>query len=70
MDNARKYTNEGGAVVLGADEGDDYVEIYVKDTGRGLTEKDISCILHDKVYDSAKIGDVDNDSELKKNKIY
>lgn len=68
MDNARKYTNEGGAVVLGADEGDDYVEIYVKDTGRGLTEKDISCILHDKVYDSSKIGDVDYDSELKKNK--
>ena len=55
-ENARKYTPEGGSVRVYADEGDDYVEISVEDTGRGLTPEDVSRILGEKVYDSSNIG--------------
>ena len=36
LDNARKFTDKG-SVELKAQEGDNYVEISVKDTGRGIT---------------------------------
>ncbi len=68
LDNARKYTPEGGSVTLGTNEDEHGVEIYVRDTGRGLSDEDIAHLLNDKVYDSAKIGDVDNDQDLKRNK--
>lgn len=55
-DNARKYTPSGGEVCIYADEGDDYVEISVQDSGVGLTAEDIQSILGEKVYDSGKIG--------------
>lgn len=55
-ENARKYTPEGGRVELEASETPDYVEISVSDTGMGLSEKDIRCILDEKVYDSGAIG--------------
>ena len=68
-ENARKYTQRGGEIQIYASEGEDYVEISVQDNGPGLSEEDIHCILHEKVYDSGKIG-LQNDSsdELKKNK--
>ncbi len=68
LDNARKYTGKGGTVTLGAEDGEGFVEISVNDTGCGLSEGDIARILHDKVYDSSKIGDADNNPELKRNK--
>ncbi len=68
LDNARKYTAEGGTVTLSAAEGEGFVEISVEDTGCGLSAADISRILNDKVYDSAKIGDADRNPELKRNK--
>lgn len=55
-DNARKYTPQGGKVVVYAFVGKDYVEISVKDTGCGLSESDVSLLNGDKVYDPRKIG--------------
>lgn len=71
IENARKYTAPGGSVSVYAGEGEDYVEISVKDTGRGLTREDISLILDEKVYDSNQIGvrsAGDDLEELKTNK--
>lgn len=68
LDNARKYTPEGGEVGIRADETDEYVEISVTDTGRGLSQEDVRTICQDKVYDSSQIGDVEHDETLKKNK--
>ncbi len=68
LDNARKYTPEGGMVTLSVCEGENFVEICVEDTGCGLSDDDRSRILNDKVYDSAKIGDADRNPELRHNK--
>ena len=68
LDNARKYTPEGGEVGIRAEETDEYVEISVTDTGRGLSQDDIRTICQEKVYDSSQIGDVEHDETLKKNK--
>lgn len=68
-ENARKYTPQGGFVHLNATETSDYVEISVKDTGRGLSPEDRKLILEEKVYDSSKIGlSQDDDTDLKQNK--
>ena len=56
MENARKYTQEGGEIQVSACEEADYVEISVQDNGPGLSEEDVACILNEKVYDSGKIG--------------
>ena len=55
-ENARKYTQQGGEVKVYATETEDYVEISVQDNGPGLSAEDVDCILHEKVYDSGKIG--------------
>ena len=68
LENARKYTREGGSVTLRATEAGSYVEISVADTGRGLSPEDVACICDEKVYDSSKIGHPDADSELQRNK--
>jgi signal transduction histidine kinase len=56
MENARKYTQQGGEIQVYAREEEDYVEISVQDNGPGLSEEDVACILNEKVYDSGKIG--------------
>lgn len=43
VENARKYTQEGGKVSLSAEETPDYVEIAVEDNGPGLSER-IVCV--------------------------
>ena len=68
LENARKYSFDRGEVELYSKEEDGYVEVSVKDQGRGMTQEDVNTILGEKVYDSAKIGDTDSDEELKKNK--
>lgn len=55
-DNARKFTPSGGSVTVKADQGDDYVEISVSDTGVGLSADDVRSILDNKVFDPAQIG--------------
>ncbi len=68
LENARKYSFEGGTVELEALENEQYVEIAVNDEGRGMSKEDVNTILEEKVYDSSKIGNADNDEELRKNK--
>lgn len=62
MDNARKFTDKGGAVAVEVTEGDNYVEIGVRDTGEGMSPEDVQLILENKVYDSRQIGKSRNDS--------
>lgn len=68
LENARKFTAEGGRVEVYADDGDDYVEVSVKDTGRGLSADDVQRIVGEKVYDSSRIGDTEHDEDLRRNK--
>ncbi|NMA75278.1 MAG: DUF5113 domain-containing protein [Bacteroidales bacterium] len=56
LDNARKFTPEGGIIQLQAKENDDYVEISITDTGIGLSENDVNRIQNEKVYDAKQIG--------------
>lgn len=62
MDNARKFTGQGGRVTVGVEEGDRYVEISVTDTGEGMSPSDVKMILENKVYDSRSIGRNRDDS--------
>lgn len=41
-DNARKFTEKGGSVEIGAQQEQDYVELFVKDTGKGMTEEQLA----------------------------
>ena len=45
LSNALKYTKEGGEVLIQLDDHRDYVLITVKDTGIGISEKDLSNIF-------------------------
>lgn len=56
VDNAGKFTPQGGRVAVEAVEHDEYVEIAVEDSGIGLSQDDIEHILHEKVYDASLIG--------------
>ena len=56
VDNARKFTPEGGKVSARLDATDDYVEISVCDTGIGLSPEDVKALCDSKVYDSSHIG--------------
>lgn len=56
LDNARKYTQEGGHVRLSALETEAYVEVSVEDTGHGMSAEDVDTLNNAKVYDSGKIG--------------
>ena len=68
LENARKYTPQGGAVEVSVEDAADYVELSVSDTGRGLSPEDVNTILSEKVYDSSRIGIEGNDDDLLKNK--
>lgn len=48
-DNARKFTQQGGSVSISAIEGDDFVELSVKDTGIGMTEDQLAHVFDHKV---------------------
>lgn len=54
-DNARKFTPEGGTVVVDASATEEYVEISVSDTGIGLTEEDVRMLNDSKVYDPSRL---------------
>ena len=68
LENARKYTQEGGEVKLFTKEEDSYVEISVQDNGAGMSKEDVNTVLEEKVYDSSKIGEADHNDELIRNK--
>ena len=42
IDNALKYSDPGGTVTVTVTESDGYIVIVVKDTGIGISEKDLS----------------------------
>jgi signal transduction histidine kinase len=67
VDNASKFTPSGGTVTVGCDPGDSFVELYVSDTGIGISQTDINRILSEKVYDASLIG-ADNDMLQPKSK--
>lgn len=56
LENAHKYTPEGGRIRLYTEEFDQYIEISITDTGIGLSSEDIQTILGEKVYESQLIG--------------
>ena len=56
VDNARKFTPEGGKVSISLDSTDDYVEVSVCDTGIGLSAEDVQTLNDSKVYDPNRIG--------------
>ena len=56
VDNARKFTPEGGKVSVCLDATDEYVEICVCDTGVGLSPEDVKTLCDSKVYDPNRIG--------------
>lgn len=56
IDNARKFTPEGGKVSISAEVCEHYVELSVADSGVGMSAEDIDQILHNKVYDASSIG--------------
>lgn len=56
VDNARKFTPEGGKVSARLDATDDYVEISVCDTGIGLSPENVKTLCDSKVYDPSHIG--------------
>ncbi|MGN0282254.1 MAG: DUF5112 domain-containing protein [Prevotella sp.] len=55
-DNARKFTPSGGKVCIYATQQENYVEISVSDTGRGLTEEQTKNIFNRKVSDGHGFG--------------
>lgn len=67
VDNASKFTPSGGKITVGCESYDRYVEIYVSDTGIGLSHNDIESILGEKVYEAARIGE-DNERLQPKSK--
>ncbi len=69
-ENARKYTPRGGRVKVSARQAEEYVEISVEDTGRGLSAEDVARITGEKVYDAQTIGmgDATDRDELRQSK--
>lgn len=55
-DNARKFTSEGGKVVISAMPTEQYVEISVADTGRGMSSGELSGLFERKVYNGHGFG--------------
>ena len=56
VDNARKFTPEGGKVSILLDSTDDFVEVSVCDTGIGLSLEDVQTLNDSKVYDPERVG--------------
>lgn len=55
-DNARKFTPEGGTVTIFSTSTEDYVEISVSDTGKGMSADQLSGIFDHKVYNGHGFG--------------
>ena len=59
VDNARKFTPEGGEVSISLDSTDEFVEVSVCDTGIGLSPEDVKTLNDSKVYDPNRLGKAD-----------
>ena len=60
LDNARKFTPTGGHVAVDVQEGSDYVEIGISDTGIGLSVQDVDTLNNSKVYNASQLGTADS----------
>ncbi len=56
IDNARKFTPPGGTITVSSKSTDDYVEISVTDTGKGIDQNTLSNIFDHKIYDGHGFG--------------
>lgn len=55
-DNARKFTPEGGCVVISAESAEDYVEISVADNGRGMSGDQLAHVFdHKPIIDESGV---------------
>lgn len=71
LDNARKFTQEGGQVTLSAREEESVVTVEISDTGLGLSQADADTINNNMVYDSSRIGNASADAAMvNRNKGY
>ena len=50
-DNARKFTERGGSVIVSGNVTNDYVEVSVKDTGCGMSEDALAHVFEHKISD-------------------
>jgi two-component system sensor histidine kinase/response regulator len=50
LSNAVKFTPEHGCIIIGVNESSSFVEIYVKDSGLGISKSAISKIFNDSYY--------------------
>ena len=55
-DNARKFTEKGGEVKVSATETEQYVEISVEDTGKGMTEEQLAHLFDHKIVEEHGFG--------------
>jgi Signal transduction histidine kinase len=55
-DNARKFTEQGGRVDIAAEEKDDYVELSVTDTGKGMSEEELTHVFDHKTINDKPQG--------------
>lgn len=53
IQNAKKYTPDGGTIIFGAEIEDDYLKIFIKDNGYGVSSADLPFIF-DKFYRGEK----------------
>jgi len=70
LDNARKFTPQGGRVILSSQQTQHYVEIAVTDTGCGLSQTDVTTLNEQRIYDSSRIGTDNNATDTKSLKGY
>jgi len=50
VSNAIKFTPVNGCVQIGLENGDDYIEVYVKDSGIGLSREQLNKISHNEYF--------------------
>lgn len=55
-DNARKFTPNGGRVTIAAQVADGYIEVSVTDTGKGMSEDELSSIFDHKIVSGHGFG--------------
>jgi len=50
VSNAIKFTSENGCVQIGVEDGDDVLEVFVKDSGIGLSTANLDKISHNEYF--------------------
>ena len=61
-ENARKFTPEGGKIVIGAKEENDYVEISIEDTGIGISAADLKNLFKHNIQLTSDVAETNSTS--------